>query len=176
MGQSVQFKIASLGTKSTCFIVLHMLMGSQSHHEKHNNRQQNTTFSGILSRTCCLFSTTYTGSGLVRHSSSSLREWGTPGKCNGGGRSLQHKPNKYNGSLIPFSGVIAFHCVWKTLDHSNFAKIEHRTPIMAGQLRDHRDFGDFQGVGSRFWREIRSFLAAGRYSLSSGREPGVPCC
>jgi hypothetical protein len=72
-----------------------------------------------------------------------------PENCNGGGRSLQHKPNKYNGSLIPFSGGIAFHCTWKTPDRSDFAKIEHRASDMAGQAVDHHVFRGLPGGRER---------------------------
>jgi hypothetical protein len=71
--------------------------------------------------------------------------WDSPENCNGGGRSLQHNPNKYNDSLIPFSGGIAFHCTWKTPDRSDFAKIEHRGSDMAGQARDRRHFRRLPG-------------------------------
>jgi hypothetical protein len=92
-GRIPKSRLLSLTAESTYLPTSYILMGSQSHHEKHSNRQQKTTkhnifrnyttFSEILSRTCHLFSTTYTGSALVRDSSNSLRELGLSENCNG---------------------------------------------------------------------------------------------
>jgi hypothetical protein len=75
-----------------------------SHIVKHNNTQQNTTFSKDSSGACYLFSTTYTvpaRPGPVRHQRPLPAVNYGYRKMQGGPRSLRHNPNRYKRFTSP---------------------------------------------------------------------------